>query len=194
MVRVVHHLTDVSTALAELHRIISPTGTAVVEHASKLHLKAMLRWILRRQDWSPFDHTPLEFVDLNFDFHPAWMHQQFERAGFQIKNIRTVSHYRLDILKRLLPVNWLIILDSWLQPTGNWWQLTPSIFLQAEPTKPRTPSPTGLFRCPECSSPEFRREKHPPEFAVDYLLTCQRCQQRWTFKDGIYDFKTPLNS
>ncbi|MBN1218281.1 MAG: methyltransferase domain-containing protein [Anaerolineae bacterium] len=192
MVRVMHHLADVPAALTELHRIIAPTGTAIIEHASKFHLKSLLRWALCRQKWNPFDHTPLEFVELNFDFHPAWMRRQFVAAGFQINNIRTVSHYRLDLLKRLLPTSWLVTLDRLAQPTGNWWQLTPSVFLQARPQKTGGTPPPGFFRCPKCHSADLLRQASPPEFSQGDLLICQCCQCRWTFKNGIYNFKTPL--
>jgi ubiquinone/menaquinone biosynthesis C-methylase UbiE len=194
MVRVMHHLANVPAALAELHRVIAPDGTAIIEHASKFHLKALLRWLLRRQDWSPFDPTPLEFVELNFNFHPAWMRQQFQAAGFSIKNTRTVSHYRLDLLKRLLPTSWLVTLDSWAQPTGNWCQLTPSLFLKAQPQKPKTAPPTDFFRCPVCHASKFSRKKSPPDFPEGDLLICQGCQRCWSFKDGIYDFKTPVGA
>jgi ubiquinone/menaquinone biosynthesis C-methylase UbiE len=192
MVRVMHHLTNVPAALTELHRVVRSEGTAIIEYASKFHWKALLRWILRRQNWSPFDHKPLEFVELNFDFHPAWMRQQFKTAGFQIKSIRTVSHYRLDLLKRLVPTDWLVTLDSWSQSTGNWWQLTPSIFLQAQPQKSPNAMSTSFFRCPECHSIELLRQESPPQFSDGDLLVCQGCRRRWTYKDGIYDFKTPL--
>lgn len=192
MIRVMHHLADVPAALSELHRIIRPKGTAIIEYASKFHLKALLRWFLRRQEWNPFDHNPIEFVELNFDFHPVWMRQQFDQAGFIIQNIRTLSHYRLDLLKRLLPTSLLVTLDSWVQPTGNWWQLTPSIFLQAHVQKPEVPTPTGSFRCPRCHS------QITPSAAVtlrrikEEVLICPGCRSHWSLEGGIYDFKTPL--
>jgi hypothetical protein len=189
-----HHLADVPAALIELQRIINPQGTAIIEHASKFHYKSLLRWALRRQNWNPNDPEPLEFVELNFDFHPAWMREQFKNAGFQINNTRTVSHYRLDFLKRIIPTNWLVALDRWAQPTGNWWQLTPSIFLQAQAQKSSGESVTGFFRCPECHSPDMEHQESPPDFPEGNLLICQKCQRRWTFKNGIYDFKTPLDT
>jgi ubiquinone/menaquinone biosynthesis C-methylase UbiE len=193
MVRVMHHLADVPAALIELQRIINPQGTAIVEHASKFHYKSLLRWVLRRQDWNPTDREPVEFVELNFDFHPAWMREQFKTAGFQIQNTRTVSHYRLDFLKRIVPTDWLVTLDSWAQPTGNWWQLTPSIFLQAQPQKTTTNPATGFFRCPECHCTDLEHQESPSNFKEGDLLVCQKCQRRWTIKNGIYDFKTPLD-
>ena len=189
MVRVMHHLVEVPMALQELHRIIAPTGTAVIEHASKSHLKAIIRWLLRRQPWSPFDPTPTEFVDLNFNFHPAWMRQQFELAGFCIQKTRALSYYRLDLLKRLLPTPLLVTLDEWTQPTGNWWQLAPSLFLQAGVDKPESSPSDEFFRCPICKSPELVRLGLK---SGDTSLTCQGCQRRWSYSGGIYDFKTSL--
>jgi ubiquinone/menaquinone biosynthesis C-methylase UbiE len=192
MVRVMHHLADVPAALSELERVMAPASAAVIEYASKFHLKALWRWGLRRQPWSPFDLSPLEFVEMNFDFHPAWMRQQFQAAGLTIKNTRAVSHYRLPLLKRLLPTSWLVALDSLVQPTGNWWQLTPSVFVQAQPQKTASAAAPGFFCCPACRSTEFLRLTSPSEFAQGDLLVCQQCQRRWTFIGGIYDFKTPL--
>jgi hypothetical protein len=193
MVRVMHHLVDVPAALLELHRVTEPGGTAVIEHASKLNLKAIARWMLGRQQWRPFDFEPVEFVELNFNFHPAWMRQQFENAGFRISGVRTLSHYRIDALKRLLPTSLLVTLDGWAQETGNLWQLTPSVFLQADASKPDAHvAPGGVFRCPACKSPHLTitRQSSPAE----YILTCQACNSGWQFKNGIYDFKTPIKA
>jgi len=191
MVRVMHHLVNVPAALTELQRIIKPNGTTVIEHASKFHIKALLRWLLRMQRWNPFDETPLEFVELNFDFHPAWMRRQFEAAGLRVKQCRTVSHYRINLLKRLLPTQLLVTLDSWAQPTGNWWQLSPSLFLQAQAQKTGQPETTGFFRCPACRSAQLDQS---PSAGHDQLLLCQNCWRGWSTKDGIYDFKTPIDS
>ena len=193
MVRVMHHLVDVPAALRELHRIMTPNGTAIVEYASKFHLKSLARWFLGHQDWDPFDHDPLEFVELNFDFHPAWMRQQFEATGLTVRNIRTLSHYRLGLLKRLIPTSLLVTLDRLAQPTGNWWQLTPSIFLQATAQKSAISSSSGIFRCPNCGSSLLTSETLPRSNSSG-LLVCSTCQTRWGFQGGIYDFKTPVST
>ncbi len=193
MVRVMHHLTDVPAALSELYRVLIPNGTAILEYASKFHLKALARWLLRRQTGSPFDQHPYEFVELNFNFHPAWMRQQLEATGFWVKNIRSVSHYRINLLKRLLPTSLLVTLDSWAQPTGNWWQLTPSLFVQAQAQKSPAPSSPDFFRCPVCGSFKFSPAQLLHEPASETALICNGCQRHWSFRDGIYDFKTPLS-
>lgn len=192
MVRVMHHLANIPIALAELQRIIAPQGKAIIEHASKLHLKALFRRLFRQQDWSPFDQEPLEFVELNFDFHPAWMRQKFQEAGLQITDIRTLSYYRLDFLKRIVPASWLIVLDGLTQPTGKWVQLSPSIFLQAQANKVPVTPPTDFFRCPTCHTANFSRQKSQIDEAESEILICTTCHHGWSFRDGIYDFKTPV--
>ncbi len=192
MVRVMHHLVDVPAALAEIQRIIQPQGIAVIEHASKFNLKAIFRWFFGLQQWSPFDPEPVEFVELNFNFHPTWMRRQFEAAGLHVTKIRTLSHYRINALKRLLPTSMLVMLDSWAQPTGNLWQLTPSIFLQARAVKADSPRPAGLFRCPSCKSAALAITEQPAH--AEYILTCHICQLGWQYKNGIYDFKSPVKA
>ncbi len=184
MIRLMHHLVDVPMALGELARITNPVGTTIIEHASKLHLKSILRWYLGQQIWNPFDLDPYEFVELNIDFHPKWMRQQFVEAKLQIQQIRTVSYFRVPLFKKIFSPQFLATLDGLTQSTGRWWQLAPSIFLQATPEKPLVYTIDGFFRCPACHQTQFEEE-------INFLV-CLNCQKRWSCQDGIYDFKTPL--
>jgi uncharacterized protein YbaR (Trm112 family) len=124
-------------------------------------------------------------VALNFDFHPDWMRERLAEATFHVKRVRTVSHFRLPPLKKLVPAHLLAGLDGLCQPTGSWWQLTPSVFLQCTHGRDNGVGPgERLFRCPACGSDELH--------ALPEALACQGCQRRWPIEDGIYDFKTPL--
>ena len=71
MIRTLHHMADPQAALNEVHSVLHTDGTFLLEFANKRNLKAILRWLLRRQDWNPFDREPVEYVELNYDFHPA---------------------------------------------------------------------------------------------------------------------------
>ena len=184
MVRVMHHLADVPRALVELQRVVRPQGVAVLEYANKRHWKSVARWLLRRQSWNPFDRQPVEFADLNFDFHPAWMSQQMREAHFGVEAVRSVSHFRMPLLKRLLPGQWLAALDAVVQPTGQWAQFTPSIFVRARAEKPAAIEPAGFFCCPACRNSDL----HTGATSLD----CPRCGRRWSVADGIYDFRTPV--
>jgi SAM-dependent methyltransferase len=190
MVRVMHHLADVPAALAEIHRIMTPGGTTIIEHANKLNLKAIIRWYFRRQTWNPFKPEPIEFLDMNFNFHPAWMRHQFAATNLQVINTRTLSHFRLGFLKRTLPTSLLVAMDSLAQRSGNRWQLTPSVFIQARAQK-NSPTPArGFFRCPHCLSPTLTASQRlGPDH---YILACHTCQNGWSLEKGIYDFKTAI--
>jgi ubiquinone/menaquinone biosynthesis C-methylase UbiE len=185
MVRVIHHVEDVPALLDQVARVICHGGTYVLEFASKRHLKSILRYLSRQQQWNPFDQIPYEFVEMNFNFHPTWMRDCLLDAGFHVKRQLTVSHFRLAQLKRLVPANILAAFDSVFQPTGDWWQLTPSVFVLCTAGTPGgAPFTRNLFGCPICCSTQLD-ETHE-------TVACSNCQRRWPIDDGIYDFKTPL--
>lgn len=185
MVRVMHHIADVPDLLGQVWRVLAGKGSYVLEYASKRHIKAIIRYALGRQQWSPFDPDPYEFIDMNFDFHPSWMRERLTEAGFHVKRQLTVSHFRLALLKRLVPARALASLDGLCQPTGSWWQLTPSVFVQCGVDRPESHPPTDkLFLCPACRSTDL--------YESTEVLSCQSCQVHWPIEDGIYNFKAPL--
>ena len=185
MIRVLHHMADAPKALAEIRRVMQANGTFILEFANKQNIKAILRYALGRQDWSPFDREPVEFVALNFDFHPATVRQWLQDIGFTIKRQLTVSHYRIGFLKRTVPIALLAWLDSLAQWTGGLWQLSPSVFVKAQADAAGQNAPAGsFFQCPQCS-------QALPESEQDHL-ECSN-GHRWAIVDGIYDFKSPLS-
>ncbi len=187
-VRTLHHAADVPALMRELARIGRPGGHYVLEYASKHHLKAMARYLLRRQAWSPWDETPVEFVPLNFDFHPAYIQRQLRTAGFVPLRRRSVSYFRLAWLKRLAPTALLVRVDAWLQPAGQWWPLSPSVFVLSQHRAHQTTAPPdAFFRCPHCGSALHEAPEH---------LACldPACHRLWAIRDGLYDFKEPTST
>ena len=85
-VRTIHHAADVPALFKQLGRIIQPNGNYILEFANKLNLKAILRYWLGRQDWNPFTHEPIEFVELNFDFHPAYIKDELTILVFHSRH------------------------------------------------------------------------------------------------------------
>ena len=183
MIRTLHHLVDPPTALRQIRQSLQPGAILVLEFANKQNLKAILRYFLRRQDWSPFSPEPVEFAPLNFDFHPGEVRRWMREARFIWKRAITVSHFRLALLKRLVPVGVLVGLDSLAQLSGNWWQLTPSVFVRAEAMGDTPIARAGeFFRCIECGH-------FPLEERDDGAVICKACSREWQVRDGIYDFK-----
>lgn len=135
MIRTLHHMAQPARALAAVRRLLKPEAVFVLEYANKRNLKAILRWGLRRQDWSPFSAEAVEFAELNFDFHPLAVARWLRQAGFTVERQLTVSHFRLGALKRLVPLGLLVWLDSVAQWTGGLWQLSPSVFVRARASK-----------------------------------------------------------
>jgi SAM-dependent methyltransferase len=189
MIRTLHHMADAPGALSQVRTVLQPGAVFILEFANKLHLKSILRYLLRRQAWSPFTREPVEFAALNFDFHPQAVHGWLKDLGFHIERILTVSHFRLGLLKRLVPTGILVWLDSLFQWTGALWQLTPSVFLKATIAGDRSRAiPTEIvhwFKCPVCGS-------SPLEDRLSYLQ-CPSCGSHWMVREGLYDFREPLN-
>jgi len=192
MIRTLHHMAEAPRALAQVRRTLEPGAVFVLEYANKLNLKAILRYRLGRQSWSPFSLEPIEFAALNFDFHPDAIRKWLLELGFEIQKVLAVSHFRIGVLKRLFPAGFLAALDGLVQPTGAFWQLSPSIFLRARVESqqpmdhPGTTSQDVLdfFRCPHCGT-------YPLQNKGEYLL-CGGCGKKWAIKDGIYDFREAI--
>ena len=186
MIRTLHHMKDAPAALAQVRRVLAENAVFILEFANKRNLKSMLRYLLGRQKWSPYSPEPVEYLELNFDFHPKAVRQWMKDTGFTIERAITVSHFRVGFLKRLIPTGALAFLDSLAGLTGNLWQLSPSVFLRSAAAG-TTPREIGFFACPACGQP---LKDTPPK------IVCSKCAHTYTVKDGIYDFRLdgPSNS
>lgn len=181
MIRTLHHMAEPKQALRQVHRVMVPQGTFILEFANKRNLKAMLRYFLRKQDWSPYKLEPIEFTDLNFDFHPRAVRSYLRNVGFTVEKQLTVSHFRVGFLKRHIPTRILAGLDGLLQWTGAFVQFSPSVFTRAISLGDQVEhTDQGFFRCPECGTDLEGAEND---------LQCENCGSIWEYRDGIYDFR-----
>jgi ubiquinone/menaquinone biosynthesis C-methylase UbiE len=182
MIRTLHHMANARLALQQIRQVLRSGGIFILEYANKHNLKAIARYAFRRQSWSPFTPEPVEFAVLNFDFHPKTVRSWLSETNFHIEQQLTVSHFRAGSLKRLLPARLLVQMDSLMQTTGNWWQLSPSVFVRTVATgNSPTAAPGPFFRCLECN--HFPLEEDPDG------TTCPVCGHRWPIEDGIFDFR-----
>jgi len=181
MIRTLHHMADPLLALRQVRATLAGGSAFILEYANKHNLKAIGRWFLRRQSWSPFDRQPVEFARLNFDFHPAAVRAWLQEAGFAVQRQLTVSHFRVGLLKRILPTGVLVGMDALIQWTGDWWQLSPSVFVLATAVGATGSGAGGFWRCPACRSLDVVEQ--------DAGVHCRVCQRVWPLSGGIYDFR-----
>ena len=187
MIRVIHHFEDVPAVLRQVRSALAPSAVFILEFANKRNLKAMLRHVLGINHWNPFTLAPVEFVELNFNFHPEYMAEQVRANGFELRRTVPVSWLRLGPLKRALPVALLARADRALQSTG--WAIAPSIFLDLLFERPAAASliasdgPLDILRCPVTGS--------SLSWSGDSLVS--RSGLRWAVRDGVFDFRSPMN-
>jgi len=190
MIRVLHHMADAPRALGQVRAVLKPEAVFILEFANKRNLKSILRYWLGRQEWNPFTQEPIEFAELNFDFHPRRVRAWLEALGLRLEQTLTVSHFREEALKRAMPASLLAFLDGLLQPTGALWQYTPSVFFRTRGGSASSAavgpgdSPITMFKCPSCG--------HAPLVEARDRLSCIQCGMEWGITDGIYDFRQPV--
>ena len=182
MIRVAHHLEAVDVALQEIHRVMRGGQPFIMEFANKRNAKAIARYLLRRQTWSPFDETPYEFVPLNFDFHPHWMARRIREAGFHIEEELAISNFRLPALKKRVSPRLLARIDNAIARPGAALKFSPSILTRNIADKPPR-APEGFLQCPQCGG---RALQAGPE-----AYHCPGCGADWPLLDGILDLRYP---
>jgi ubiquinone/menaquinone biosynthesis C-methylase UbiE len=182
MIRTLHHMADPQAALRQIRRTLQPGALFILEYANKHNLKAILRYSIRRQNWSPFTLESVEFEKLNYDFHPAAVRNWLKATDFNLEQQLAVSYFRLTMIKKLLPLSFLSRLEERIQPTGKWWQLSPSVFTCSKASENSTKALPGLFfKCPACESDSL--QPHGSR------LICLGCSRDWPIRDGIFDFR-----
>jgi ubiquinone/menaquinone biosynthesis C-methylase UbiE/uncharacterized C2H2 Zn-finger protein len=181
MIRTLHHMAEPESALSQVYRVMAPGGVFILEFANKRNFKAMLRYLFGMQAWNPYSREPIEFAELNFDFHPKAVRQYLWEAGFRIEKQLTVSHFRIGFLKRYIPTRVLAAVDALLQWTGSFVQVSPSVFTKCRAMgKGQSADRNEFFQCPACG--ELLE-------GLRHDLRCERCGAVWEYRDGIYDFR-----
>lgn len=182
MIRVLHHFENVPAVIQGIRRVMAPRGTFILEFANKHNLKAIVRHRLGRQPWNPDTPEPVEFVELNYNFHPTYIQRELEQASFVTDKRIPVSFLRSGLLKRTLPTSVMVGVDRLLQKTGS--LVAPSIFTlnQVVGNTPDQTDVEDLFADPR-NGGALRREE-------DMLVAADGV--RWAIRDGIYDFKQPV--
>lgn len=133
-VRVMHHLPDPRAEIAEISRILSPDGYAVIEAANYSHGRHRLSHLLHHKK------LPTHPVDIRSESHrhsdeipfvnhnPKTVIRQLNKAGLEIERILSVSNLRNTGLKKIMPKRVMLAIEGILQPTLAHGYFGPSVF------------------------------------------------------------------
>ncbi len=134
MIRVMHHLPDPSQEFAEISRVLSPDGRAIVEVANYLHMRNRLKHLAKRE------RMPVRPVDIRsavnrreeeipfVNHNPYTVIRQLQHAGLQVEATLSVSNLRSVRLKRIMPKGMMLGAERLLQRPLAPLYFGPSIF------------------------------------------------------------------
>jgi ubiquinone/menaquinone biosynthesis C-methylase UbiE len=181
MIRTLHHMADAPQTLQSVRRVMAEDSQFLLEFANKRNLKSIFRWLLKKQSWSPFSPEQVEFVELNYNFHPKTIIETLQKSGFENKKNLGVSIFRSNWFKNHIEHERLVKWDARFQNKEPFKGLTPSIFTLNRTTGPsEQPVQGSFFSCPICSHPL------PEEKATQ---VCPGCSHEWQYSQGIYEFR-----
>ncbi len=181
MIRTLHHMADAVQTLKSVRRVMTENSRFLLEYANKRNMKAILRWLFRRQAWNPFTPEQVEFVALNFNFHPKTIIETLSQTGFEMERYLGVSFFRANWFKQNIAHDRLVTWDATWQNRKPFNLYTPSVFTlnRAFGSSP-APEQGNFFMCPICSHPL-------PESKANQ--TCPGCSHEWQYSQGVYEFR-----
>ncbi|MEI6481513.1 MAG: class I SAM-dependent methyltransferase [Candidatus Saccharibacteria bacterium] len=121
MIRVMHHLPDPSAEFAEIKRVLTDDGMLVLEIANYSHFRNRVKHLLKGQKLptKPVDirsnnnknKDEIAFVNHN----PKTVMKQLAHAGLKVERILSVSNLRSPGLKKIVPMQAMLAIESAVQ-------------------------------------------------------------------------------
>jgi ubiquinone/menaquinone biosynthesis C-methylase UbiE len=116
MIRVSHHLTNLSKAVRETYRVLKPSGYLIFEFANKIHLKSVIKAFLKGNLEYLLSHLPENISSKKgvnfFNYHPSHIKSLLITNNFEIVKTRSVSNFRHPIFKKILPLRLLLLMET----------------------------------------------------------------------------------
>ncbi|MDL2363435.1 MAG: class I SAM-dependent methyltransferase [Patescibacteria group bacterium] len=134
MIRVMHHLPDPTTEFAEVARVLSDEGYAIIEVANYLHIRNRVKHLAKRQKMpvkpvdirSAANKNDDEIAFVNHNPHTVIRHLQ--HAGLQVESTLSVSNLRSPGLKKIVPKKAMLSVERAMQRPLASMYFGPSIF------------------------------------------------------------------
>ncbi len=134
MVRVMHHLPNPGPEFAEIARVLTDDGCAIIEVANYAHGRNRLKHFLKGRK------LPIEPVDIRsaknirkgeipfVNHNPHTVIKQLGQAGLKVERVLSVSNLRSPGLKKFMPRGLMLAAESVMQPLLAGSFFGPSIF------------------------------------------------------------------
>ena len=138
VIRVAHHFNNLSLILQEISRVLAPNGTLILEFANKIHFKAKIKALISGNlkslnNLAPIDQRSRKNIKegsiLFLNHHPKAIEKSLRENNLKIIKKLSVSNFRSPILKKILPLSYLLFLEKITQPLLAPLNFGPSIFL-----------------------------------------------------------------
>lgn len=195
MVRVLHHLSQQEKYFSEVFRVVNSNGKYIQEFANKLHIKAVIKNILKL-NFEIFNTQPYQQPDMKnnegarensnvpfLNYHIKFVSTLLKKKGFKIVKKYGCSFLRLNLLKKIFNIKQLLTLENILQNTLSFTNISPSIFIKCiKGGKENIPSSElkDILVCPSCKeSLSFLSRK----------AVCKECKREYIQKKNIWDFR-----
>ncbi len=122
VVRVIHHLPNPVPAFEEIHRVLQKDGLFLIEFANYANFKNRVKHTLKAKKM-PVDPVDIRTGrersgkdDIPFVNHnPKTVLRQLTQIGFKLEDQLSVSNFRSTMLKKYLPKNALVGMESAVQ-------------------------------------------------------------------------------
>ncbi len=171
-------------------------GIYIQEFANKLHIKALIRGIIKL-DFAIFNTSPYQQPDRKnnegarenanvpfLNYHTVWIKRVLIKKGFKIVKKYGCSFFRLQLLKKILGSKLLLFFENISQNIFSSLNLSPSIFIKSikenNSEKSIGASIEDILVCPKCKG--------------DLNITgkkaiCKECKKEYYKKENIWDFR-----
>lgn len=134
LIRVMHHLPNPTPEFNEIKRVLKPGGYAVIEVANYAHMLNRIKHLakLHKLPNKPVDirseankrSEEIAFVNHN----PSTVIRQLEDAGLSPVKALSVSNLRSPVLKKMIPLDFMLVAEKMLQRPLSPLYFGPSIF------------------------------------------------------------------
>lgn len=144
MIRVLHHIKDIDQLFFSINKSLKPGGYFILEFANKVHGKSTIRQVISGNTTYLWDIFPIDIRSKRnkakktipfINYHPDFIQDKLKNSNFRIVKKLSVSNLRSSQLKKLLPLDTLVNLESRLQKPFSSLNFGPSIFVLAQKRK-----------------------------------------------------------